>query len=112
MNEQQTLEAYQKIHGIVERMAAAARRDEWDTVIALEHECRQQVDRLTAHQPPPAADAVANRRKAALIREILDYDAEIRRLAEPRLANLEAMLEVIGNQRLLKRAYGATTPNP
>jgi len=107
MTENQVLETYEKIHGIVERMAVAARQDEWDTVITLEHECRRHIDRLIANEPPPAGDVAASRRKAGLIQQILSYDAEIRRLAEPRLAGLEAMLEVTSNQRLLKKAYGA-----
>jgi flagellar protein FliT len=98
------LEYYDSMAGASRRMLAAARDDDWDTVMALERDCAAIVEHLRrAGEPPLSGDE--QRRKAQIIRGLLADDAEIRNLAQPRLAELATLIESTANQRKLDRAY-------
>lgn len=99
------LKQYDAILELSGRMLAAARRDDWDTVIAEERRCRMLVSVMqSAEEIEPSEDERVQ--KSAIIRKLLTDDAEIRNLAQPWLQHLEGLLTSSGNSRKLDLRYG------
>lgn len=96
---------YEQIAALTRRMLEAARRSEWDALIALERDCGQHFARLLDGSIVPPEDDVWRGRKAALIRGILDDDAEIRLLVDPWLAQLSQLIGTTRQQNRLQNAY-------
>lgn len=108
MDAQQLITTYERILAITDAMLAAARRDDWDQVSALERDCRGEVDSLIAlGDDGPVLNRPLRERKVEIVRMVLADDAEIRRIAEPRLAELGKLISHTGNQRRLLHSYGA-----
>jgi len=101
------LAEYAQIALLTRRMLDAARASDWDTLIALERECVSHFEQLIGGDGRQPDDAGYRSRKAALIRGILDDDAEIRLLVEPWLAQLAVL---IGNTRQQSRLQNAYRP--
>ena len=98
---------YQKIATLTQRMLAAARQSEWDTLIELERDCGEHFSRVIESSHAQPDDDDFRSRKAALIRGILDADAEIRLLVEPWLAQLSVLIGNTQQQSRLQHAYHA-----
>jgi len=98
--------SFEAIQTLTGEMLAAARAADWDRLAALERICRARADVLAAAEPPVTLSPGSRRRKIEIIHQVLADDAEIRRLAEPRLAELEQMLASLRNQRRLADGYG------
>lgn len=98
------LSHYQTIAGASQRMLTAARDADWDTVTALEAHCTTLIDQLKRTAATPLS-SIDEQRKAVIIRGLLADDAEIRNLAQPRLAELQSLIESNSNQRRLGRFY-------
>jgi flagellar protein FliT len=98
---------YEQIASLTRRMLEAARRSEWVALIELERNCGQHFARLLDGSIVQPDDDSYRSRKAALIRGILDDDAEIRLLVEPWLAQLS---QLIGNTRQQSRLHQAYRP--
>jgi flagellar protein FliT len=107
MNGEQILAVYETIAEFTRQMLAAARASEWERLVALEKDCGAQFARLRAGDDNALRDDGYRRRKAALIRDILDEDAEIRLLVEPWLAQLSRLIGNTRQQARLQRAYRA-----
>lgn len=108
MNAQEFIAAYERIQRITGRMVEAARRADWDRLVALEGVCRSEVDRLVAIDGRgPQLSHELQTRKADIIRGVLADDAEIRRITEPCLARLEELIGTTRNRKLLAHAYDA-----
>lgn len=86
------LDRYESIADVSRRMVKAAQAEKWEEVAQLEADCILQVRRLkfAAQVQRLAPDDQATR--VRLLRAILADDAEIRRLAEPWLNELERLL--------------------
>jgi flagellar protein FliT len=91
------LELYENIATTTQRMVDAARAHDWDALQAAERECLHLVQRARSLDAAQL-DANARRRKAQLMLTMLRNDAELRALAHPQFARLEALLP-----RLVKR---------
>ena len=96
---------YSGVADLTRRMLAAARAGEWDTLIALEKACSTHFARLLGGEHNPPRDPQFQRRKAELIRGVLDDDAQIRLLVEPWQAQLAALIGLNGQQRRLHQTY-------
>jgi flagellar protein FliT len=107
MNDEAILSVYQRIAELTEQMLAAARGSDWDTLLHLEHECRALFAQLSDGEDERVRDANFQRRKANLIRGVLDDDAQIRLLVEPWLAHLSELIGHTGRQRRLSDTYRA-----
>ena len=106
MDEQQVLATYERIARLTGQMLAAAQAGQWDRLTALEQECGALFAPLIDQpEQPVSANAEYRTRKAELIRHILDDDARIRVLVEPRLEDLAALLSAGRQKRQLNRAY-------
>jgi flagellar protein FliT len=96
---------YERMAGASQQMLRAARAADWDTVDALERDCAALIAELKTLGDTGPLGAAQSERKATIIRGLLADDAEIRNLAQPRLAELAALMESSSNQRKLGRAY-------
>lgn len=99
------LQHYESIAATSERMLDAARRADWDAVVAEEQRCRGLIEKLEAGGNAPLSPAELEH-KGRIIRRVLSDDAEIRNLAEPWLKHLENMLSASDNSRKLDTSYG------
>ena len=86
------LDRYQAIAVTSRAMVDAARADDWPEVGRLERQCIRQVHQLKLAAQVDSLDPADQARRVHLLRSILSDDAEIRRLAEPWLAELEHLL--------------------
>lgn len=105
-----TLQHYDSIAEASGRMLEAARRSDWDGVVAEEKRCSELVAALQARADTTSASALSPEERAArhtIIRKVLADDAEIRNLAEPWMRHLESVLASSGNNRKLDDSYGS-----
>ncbi|KON80236.2 flagellar protein FliT [Azoarcus sp. PA01] len=95
-------------------MVEAAQANDWDRLVALEHEMaaiRVELMRIEADGRQPAEQSEADAaRKAALITAMLRNDEEIRRHVEPWLASTRKLLAGAQRDRAVRSAYGASGP--
>jgi flagellar protein FliT len=105
MNEDHILMTYESISRITKQMLTAARDGDWDTLVQRERDCSGLFARLFDGDDERPRSADFQRRKAELIRTVLDDDAEIRLLVEPWLSQLSALIGHTSHQRQLVRAY-------
>lgn len=86
---------YQALERASDDMLAAARDGDWDRVMRLEGACAVLISQLKhAAHGQPRLDAEQAREKRRLMQHILANDAQIRRLAEPWLDDLDRLLAV------------------
>jgi flagellar protein FliT len=97
---------YEAIAAISCRMLGAARGAAWGELAHMQSEYRNLVDGLKDAEVGVQLDDSERGRKYELIREILANDAEIRDLANPRLAKLSALFAG-RTTKVLKEIYGA-----
>jgi flagellar protein FliT len=86
------LDRYEAIADISRAMVAAARTQDWTEVVRLEKRCLVQVENLKRAARVASLTPDDQETRVRLLRSILADDAEIRRLAEPWLAELEHLL--------------------
>lgn len=107
MNSQEVLSLYETVATITDQMLAAARTGNWEQLIELESRCASHVETLKLEEPRAALPEEERQRKVKLIRKILEDDREIRNITEPWMAQLSTMINSVGTERKLARAYGA-----
>lgn len=93
MNSTEMLDTYETLSELTGTMLTAARQGEWDALASLEERCRAHVGALM-ESAPTALNESEQRAKVAIIRAILQNDAQIRALAEPRLHELQERLSM------------------
>ncbi len=101
----EALRQYDSIADASGRMLEAARRADWEAVVAEEERCRELVAAVETGAAAPLSEA-EKAAKQAILRKVLADDAEIRNLAEPWMRHLETMLSISGNNRRLDDSYG------
>lgn len=109
MTSTEMLSTYEALSTLTGTMLAAARKGEWEEVATLEQRCRGHIGHLM-QTAPIALDASEQRAKVAVIRAILQNDAQIRALAEPRMHELQERLSQSRAGHRGLRAYGAQRP--
>lgn len=102
---QSVIAYYESIALHSKRMVEAARRSDWDQVVAIERDCAVLIGRLRAGADANALPERERRRKIELIRSILADDAEVRNLAQPWLADVGRFLKTTQVQRSVEQAY-------
>lgn len=90
--EAQLLHYYEAIERASEEMLEAARDGDWDRVVKLEGACTVLIGRLKLAAKSASLDADSRRAKSRIMQSILVNDAEIRKLAEPWLADIEQVM--------------------
>lgn len=91
MTSTEMLNTYEALSELTDTMLVAARQGDWDEVSTLEARCRDHIGSLQ-RAPGVAMSEGEQRAKVAIIRAILQNDARIRALAEPRLHELQERL--------------------
>lgn len=90
---QRILAYYESIGRLSRSMVAAAERADWESLAAGERICGLLIERLQAFgDPSERLCATGRRRRMAILRDVLDDDAAIRRCTEPSLARLDGWL--------------------
>jgi flagellar protein FliT len=106
MKSDEILSLYEAVSTITDQMLLAARKGDWDKLIALEEHCAHHVQTLRDSEPPVPLTGVNRERKVKIIHKILADDREIRDLAEPWMAHLSHMISSTRAERKLSNAYG------
>jgi len=104
MNE---LSVYESMSALSAQMAQAAAANDWDRLVMLERDCAGLARRLEAERQPVRLTETERSRKMALIRRILEDDAEVRRHTEPWMEQVRQFLGGGARERSVRRAYGA-----
>ena len=100
------MDIYEQIGVLSARMVDAARANDWDHLVMLEHDVRQLREQLTDNTELDPAP-VDIERKRSLIQQILDDDAEVRRHTEPWMEQVRRFLGAGAQRRRVERAYQA-----
>lgn len=99
------LSRYQAIAEISGRMLTEARANRWDAVVTLGEQYTQAVETLREINTLSLEDREARKE---LLTQILDDDANIRRLAMPELERLSGLLGNVKRQHRVLRTYSGT----
>lgn len=103
--EQAVLDCYEEIAAASGRMLAAARKADWDGLIAAEMVCANLINKVSALSKHARISEDGNRRRLQIIHRVLADDAQIRNLVEPKLVTLEGFLHGRANSRRVENAY-------
>ena len=106
MTSNEMLTTYNALSDLTSSMLSAAEQGEWDHLADLEQHCQGHVGTLM-HTAPVALTEKEQRAKVAILRAILQNDAKIRALAEPRLHDLQQRLSIARAGQRSIEAYGA-----
>lgn len=106
MTSTEMLSTYEALSELTHTMLTAARQGEWDEVATLEARCRDRIGSLQ-QSAPIALNEREQRTKVAIVRAILQNDARIRALAEPRLHELQERLSLARQGQRGMKAYHA-----
>lgn len=109
------LERYEEIRTLSAAMVDAARANDWERLVELEHGVGVLRDALIAATdsvPDAATSAPESGRKRELIQQILADDAEIRRHVEPWMGHVRDFLDSQNHRRQVQKAYAATDSGP
>lgn len=86
------IQQYEAIAQASRSMLEAAHLGNWDRVEQIEARCREMIAALKQASAKNSLGAAEQRRRIALLRSILNDDAQIRARAEPWLRDLEELL--------------------
>ena len=106
MTSNEMLTTYNALSDLTSSMLSAAEQGEWDQLADLEQNCQGHVGSLM-HNAPVTLTENEHRAKVAIIRAILQNDAKIRALAEPRLHDLQQRLSMARAGQRSIEAYSA-----
>jgi flagellar protein FliT len=106
MTSNEMLSTYESLSELTGTMLNAASQGEWDHLAELEQRCQGYVGSLM-QAAPVSLNAHEQRAQIAIIRTILQNDAKIRELAEPRLHELQEQLHMTRTAIKSISAYGA-----
>lgn len=80
---QLTLHTYESLATKSQAMLEAARRNDWQAVIAIERDCDQLMRRLHCADNTVPLDQNARARRAELMHRIVATDAAVREISQP-----------------------------
>jgi flagellar protein FliT len=84
---------YESIGRLSRTMVTAAERADWESLAATERICGLLLERIEAFGDPEAQlGPGGRRRRLAILRNVLEDDAQIRRYTEPSLARFDGRL--------------------
>ena len=98
---------YEAMAAITAAMLAAARAEDWDVLVTLEATCAARVASLQQGEPLATLSLQQNERKAALLKQMLANDIDIRQLAATRMTQLSNEMSSASTERKLSKAYDA-----
>jgi flagellar protein FliT len=99
------LSHYESVADASEAMLVAAQRADWDALVEAEKECARCIARLKAASANAPLGPVGDKRRFDILRTVLAHDAEIRKLTQPWLDQLERFLSATAADRRVSDAY-------
>ena len=106
MGSHQAVTSYESLSAITGLMREAAIHEEWDHLIALEHQCSQQVAEIKHSDDTNELDEQTRLRKIQLIKKILQDDSEIRNHTQAWMGQLQRIMQSNRQEQRLQQAYG------
>lgn len=106
MTSTEMLSTYEALSELTADMLAAARQSEWDRLATLEQRCRVHIGSLM-EAAPVALNETEQRAKVAIIRAILQNDANIRSFTDPHMHQLQARIGMARAGQRGVEAYGS-----
>ena len=108
------LELLQSMAEVSTGMRALAQANDWDNLVVRERELASLRRALAALEPSgqgsQSLDAQQLAKKRALLEQILDDEAEVRRHVEPWMESTRKLLGDGARDRAVRAAYGAHGP--
>jgi flagellar protein FliT len=102
---QNTIHIYEAIESLSNQMLAAAKKEDWDTLVTLETSCAQHVQQLSNYQNVlPLSKELQAQKKSSILR-ILANDSQIRDIVSPEMASLSALINSTQNGKKLSNKY-------
>lgn len=101
----QALIVYRDARSLTREMLSSARERDWDGLLEFEQKRRILLEGLVGHDASADAEAGSREQLAAIIRDILEADAEIKTLVEAWMGELQLILNSIGTEKKLNKAY-------
>lgn len=101
------IEIYEQMCALSARMVEAARANDWDGLIDLEHAVADLRETLMQDADKTPVDPREVEKKRSLIQRILRDDAEVRRHTEPWMEHVRHFLNGNARKQQVDRAYGA-----
>ena len=105
MSSSHVIANYELLAALNEQMHAAAVQGEWEQLITIERQCKPLLAAMKSLDATVKLDAVAQLRKADLIKKILADDAEIRKLAQVWMDQLQLSMQSNRQELRLRLAY-------
>lgn len=106
MSATQVLRNYEALSVIMEEMRQAATEERWETLVDLEQQSRLLVEAMKPLDATTALDVDAKQRKIALIKKILNDDADIRNRTQTWLKQLQCLMQSNKRELQLHQTYG------
>lgn len=106
MGNTQIITNYESLSALTSRMREAAVQSEWDKLVNIEQQCRQQIAAMRSADATATLDEPTRQRKMQLIRKILADDAEIRNHTEVWMGQLQRIMQSNRQEQRLQQAYG------
>lgn len=106
MDSNEVIALYETVAVITDQMLSAAKKRDWEELVALESRMASHVEILKVGEPPAALSGASRTRKVQIITKILADDRQIRNITEPWMAELAVLLNSVGTERKLLQAYG------
>ena len=100
------LPAYERALELTRSMLDAARKGDWDSLVAQEKERGIQVERIKMSDPVPMRDGKSRERKLEIISEILRGDKQIQALTQDWMHELREVLGSISAQQRQSGTHG------
>lgn len=107
MGSHQVIAHYESLSTLTEQMNEAAIHGEWDHLIDLEQQCRQELAAIMPLDATSTLDERARQHKAQLIRKILAHDADIRSRTQAWMAQLQNIMQSTRQEQRLQQTYGS-----
>jgi flagellar protein FliT len=95
MNNQSTLLPYEEIAQLTSHMLKAARNKDWDKMRELESSCAVIISKIKTANEKVLPFGPAYQRKIASLKKIMANDLEIRNIAEPWMAGIDALMRPV-----------------
>ena len=97
---------YESLSTLTAQMREAAVQGEWDQLISLEQQCSRHVAAMKQADATATLDEPSRQRKARLIKNILEHDADIRSRTTAWMGQLQRVMQSNRQEQRLQRAYG------
>jgi hypothetical protein len=100
------ISAYERALELSRAMLEAARKSDWDQLVAFERERGRVVDDIRLGDPDPGRDLATRGRKRELILAIMQCDEQITLLTQDWMHELRDVLASVSAEQRLSRTYG------